>query len=325
MTMNENNHEPGLKYLSGPILVPLDGTEVAKGILPWVSGVAKKANAPLVLLTVVDPQGIEYPSGLSLPSESSHGGDLTIYRDQIEEGARIHALDTLNQTAMSLREEGVSAQPEATLGNPAEQILRVSEEKGCGLIAMSTHGRNLIGRSILGSVTDKVLHASSVPVLAVAPEKAKMYHEEGETLTTVVAPLDGSELAERALPYVEDLARALSLEVLLVRVVTIEHPSYYYTESAIRLPDFTEDMVREADRYLAGVSRTLKDKGLTVRHRVLRGAAAAALLNLAHETPRNLIAMTTHGRSGLTRWMMGSVAEALIRGSGDPVLVVRPQ
>ena len=325
MTMNENSQEAGLRYLSGPILVPLDGTEVSEGILPWVSGIAKKANAPLILLTVVDPHGIEYPSALSLPSQSSHGEDLTLYRDQIEENSRSHALDALNAMATRLRDSGVSAEAEATLGNPAEQILRVSEEKGCGLIAMSTHGRNLVGRSIMGSVTDKVLHASSVPVLAVAPERAKMYHEEGATLTTIVAPLDGSELAERALPYVEDLACALPLEVLLVRVVRIEHPSYYYTESAIRLPDFTEDIVREAERYLAGVSRTLRDKGLTVRHLVLRGAPAPALLNLAHETPRNLIAMTTHGRSGLSRWMMGSVAEALIRGSGDPVLVVRPR
>ena len=325
MTTNENNHESGLGYLSGPILVPLDGTDVAEGILPWVSGIAKKANAPLILLTVVDPDGIEYPSGLSLPSESSRGGNLTIYRDQIEESARVHALESLNATVIRLRDDGVSAEAEATLGNPAERILRVSEEAGCGLIAMSTHGRNPIGRSILGSVTDKVLHSSSVPVLTVAPERAKMYHEEGETLATVVAPLDGSELAERALPYVEDLARALSLEVLLVRVVRIEHPSYYYTEYATRLPDFTEDMAAEAERYLKGVSRTLRDKGLTVQHRVLRGAAAPSLLNLAHKTPRNLIAMTTHGRSGLTRWMMGSVAEALIRGSGDPVLVVRSQ
>ena len=325
MTMNENSQGTRLKCLSGPILVPLDGTDVAEGILPWVSRIAKKANIPLVLLTVVDPNSIEYPSGAPLSSQSSTREDWTIFRDQIEESSRIHTLDTLNAMAARLRDNGVSAEAKATLGNPAEQILRASEEEGCGLIAMSTHGRNLIGRSILGSVTDKVLHSSSVPVLTVTPDRAKAYQEKGATLATIVAPLDGSELAERVLPYVEEMAGSLSLEVLLVRVVRMEYPSYLYTETAIQFPDFTEDIVREAGRYLEGVSKNLRAKGLTVENRVLRGAPAPALLNLARETTGNLIAMTTHGRSGLDRWMMGSVTEALIRGSGDPVLVVRPQ
>ena len=64
---------------------------------------------------------------------------------------------------------------------------------------------------------------------------------------------------------------------------------------------------------------------MTVQPRVIRGSPAHALVSLAQETPHDLVAMTTHGRSGLSRWMMGSVAEAMIRASGDPVLVVRPQ
>ena len=324
MARSEIDQGAGLKYLSGPILVPLDRSEVTEGIVPWVSQIARKANAPLVLLTVVDPDGIDYPSGAQVSPQSSTREDRAIFRHQIEENARVHALDALKAMATRLKDDGVSAEVKSTVGNPAEQILRVSEDEGCGLIAMSTHGRNFIGRSILGSVTDKVLHSSRAPFLTVTPDRAKAYQGEGEALTTIVTPLDGSELAERVLPYVEEMASILSLEVLLVRVVRIEYPSYYYTEVAARLPDFSEDMVREAERYLKGVSNTLQDKGLTVETRVLRGAAAPALLNLAQETPRNLIAMTTHGRSGLNRWMMGSVAEALIRGSGDPVLVVRP-
>jgi nucleotide-binding universal stress UspA family protein len=224
-----------------------------------------------------------------------------------------------------LRIRGVSAEGRAILGNPAEEIVRVSEDEGCGLIAMSTHGRNLIGRSILGSVTDRVLHSASVPVLTITPDRARMYQEEGTTLNTVVVPLDGSELAELALPYAEELATALSLEVLLVRVVRTDHLAFSYEEFAGRIPDFTSDLEREAARYLEAVSEGLRNRGLAVGHRVLGGAPAPSLLDLARETPRNLIAMTTHGRSGLTRWVMGSVAEAMIRGSGDPVLVVRPR
>ena len=320
MDPNQTGQRAGIGCLSGPILVPMDETELSQGILPWVARIAGQADARLILLTAVDPGGIEYP-----PAGPSTQPDWGTFRNQVEENSRTHAQDALQAVVEWLRIRGVSAEGRATLGNPAEEIVRVSEDAGCGLIAMSTHGRNLIGRSIMGSVTDRVLHSAKVPVLTITPDRAKMYQEEGTTLNTVVVPLDGSELAELSLPYAEELATVLSLEVLLVRVARTDHPAFSYSEFAGRMPDFASALVGEAARYLEAVSVGLRNRGLNVRRQVLRGAPAPALLDLARETPRNLIAMTTHGRSGLTRWMMGSVAEALVRGSGDPVLVIRPR
>ncbi len=175
----------------------------------------------------------------------------------------------------------------------------------------------------MGSVTDRVIHASSVPVLAIAPEKAKAYQGRGAVpLKTIMLPLDGSQLAEQAVPYVEALARSLSLEILLVRVVDLEGPVFAYPSNE-QLARFRDDRNGEAAKYLEGVSRDLKGRGLRVRTTVLLGSPAQTLLDLTHRTPNDLIAMTTHGRSGLSRWLAGSVAEALIRASGDPVLVVR--
>ena len=211
-------------------------------------------------------------------------------------------------------------------GNSAAEILRVAEEEGCGLIAMSTHGRTPIARSILGSVTDKVIHSSTLPVLAVSPGKARRYQEKegGASLTSMKVPLDGSEFAEHALPYAEELGRSLSLELLLVRVVDLEYPAYAYGGSSI-VRRIAERLVEEATTYLDGVAQSLTNKGIAVRSRVIPGSPARALVSLAHETPHDLVVMTTHGRSGMSRWLMGSVAEAMIRASGDPVLVVRPQ
>lgn len=327
MAKNEKNNKAGVAVLSRPILVTLDGTKVAEGILPYISQIAKKANIPLVLFTVVDPAAVDYSAASSAsPFADPATQARVIYRDQIEESSRVHALDSLHGMASRLRKEGIEAKARVDLGNPATEILRVADEEECGLIAMSTHGRNAIGRSIFGSVTNKVLHASHTPVLTITPERAKKYQEaEGTVLKTIVVPLDGSARAERVLPYVEELAGILSLEVLLVRAVQIEYPPYTHAGFGAMLPDFTEGVAHEATEYLERVSLHLGNKGLTVRHELLRGAAASALVHLAHETPRNLIAMTTHGRSGLSRWMMGSVAEALVRGSGDPVLVIRSQ
>jgi nucleotide-binding universal stress UspA family protein len=112
------------------------------------------------------------------------------------------------------------------------------------------------------------------------------------------------------------------MEVLLARVVRTEYPTYTETDLGFRVPEFMEEVNREATEYLEQVAQQLRDKRLTVRSQVLTGSAARALLNLAHETPQNLIAMTTHGRTGLSRWMMGSVAATLVRCSGAPVLAL---
>lgn len=321
MSTNEGNGEGQTKVLGRPILVPLDGSDVAAGILPYASQVAKSCSVPLVLLTVVDPDAMGRPTSVyTLQSLARDKGPN--YWEEIERSLQVRALESLKGVASRLREEGAAVEVQAALGRPAEQILQVSEEEGCGLIAMSTHGRNPISRSILGSVTDKVIHTSKVPVLTVTPERGKSYQEGGTSFTTVVVPLDGSELAEGALPYVEELARALSLDILLARAVRTELPTYTEAEFSVWDPDLTEGMTQEASTYLAGVAESLTDKGFTVRSEVVRGAPAQALLTLAQETEQNLIAMTTRGRSGLSRWLMGSVAEALVRSSGDPVLVI---
>ena len=333
---------PGV--LTRPILVPIDATDVAEGILPYVSQLAKGADVPLLLHGVVDPDTIYYPAPKEFPDPSqrlrpgvywpiiTETGPAppsarvgAVHKDQVEATALDRAEGMLMDIAGRLRGEGVKTEVKATLGHPATEILRVAEQEKCGLIAMSTHGRSPIGRAILGSVTDRVIHSSTLPVLAVTPEKAKVYQErEGVALTTVMVPLDGSEFAELPLPYVEQLARSLPLEVLLVSVVAHENP-LYVDDGRTGLKEVAGHLEEEATAYLDGVAQRLRSKGMTVQPRVIRGSPAHALVSLAQETPHDLVAMTTHGRSGLSRWMMGSVAEAMIRASGDPVLVVRPQ
>ncbi len=281
------------------ILVPLDGTDEAKEILPYVTQLAKCLEVPLALHTVVDLHRFELPSSLSLA--------------QIEANLLVHANDHLASVARSVQEEGVLVSTSTSLGNSAEEILRIAKEEGYGLIAMATHARNLVARALLGSVTDKVVHSSEVPVLVITPEKARQHHgSDGATLSSVVVPLDGSELAERSLPHVEYLAQTLSLDVVLVRAVSGTYPAAFPVE----------ELERQASEYLDRVARRLRDRGVNVKTQVLYGAAAPAVGQFAQDNPQSIIVITTHGRSGITRWLMGSVAEALIRSSGDPVMVV---
>ena len=241
----------------------------------------------MVLHTVIDLQSMRI-------SETS-----AIYLEQIEGRLRARALSTLKEIADQLREESIQVRTEVTLGSPAEEVLRFAGEAGCDLIAMSTHGRNAIGRSILGSVTDKIVHSADVPVLTISPETARKYHElEGMTLNRVILPMDGSQLAEQAIPYALSLAQAMSLEVELVQVVPTGLPAYAYPGVDMNLPDFSDDLVRQATENLDSVAQSLESKGLTVRTHILRGSAASALVEFAQQIPQGIITMTSRGRSG---------------------------
>jgi nucleotide-binding universal stress UspA family protein len=232
----------------------------------------------------------------------------------------------LQEVVKRLAEDGVKAEAVVSFGPVAEEIVREAERRGCDLIAMSTHGRTPLGRGILGSVTDKVIHSSHLPTLAITPERAKAHWQDGVIMSRIMVPLDGSALAETALPYVEELAQRLSLEIILARAISI---GGFYSAHLDGYPyaDYTAletESESDAVGYLEGVAGRLRAKGLEVSWKVLKGSPARSLVELAHEIPQDIIVLTTHGRSGLSRWIVGSVAEAVVRASGDPVVVIPP-
>jgi nucleotide-binding universal stress UspA family protein len=319
------------------ILVPLDGSEEAEGILPFVTAIVKGTEATVTLLTVIDTDSVEVARPRAEAQSSMAPGSLFVtstrpqpivdtYRTQSEEAVEEEEKTALRALARGLADQGVEARVEASSGPVAEEILRVAQKEGSDLIAMSTHGRGALGRAILGSVTDKVIHSSKVPTLTITPERAKAYWGDGVVLSKILVPLDGSGLAETALPYVEGLARALSLDVILARVVKLG--GLYAPYSGLPYVDpgpVESEIEEEAAEYLKEVASMLEANGLSASYKLLRGATAKAITELAKETPQDIIALTTHGRSGLTRWVLGSVAEALVRASGDPVLVIPPE
>jgi nucleotide-binding universal stress UspA family protein len=324
------------------ILVPLDGSEVAEGILPYVSQFARGMGASLVLHTVIDPESIVAPEGNTLREErmvAAHMVDNpTMYergiptvteatrRSQIEIDVLEGIKADLDIVAMGIAADGIEVSVMVTLGSPVEEIIRIAEEKECDLIAMATRGRNAIERGILGSVTDKIIHSSRLPTLTITPEKAEKYRKGEVAISRIVVPLDGSELAETALPIVVEIARAMELDVVLARAVRGEefYLSYAYGYGPAGFPDLNKELHREAKEYLEEIAVDVRSRGANVSTRLLDDPAAGAIIDHARKSPTDLIALTTHGRTGLSRWILGSVAEALVRASGDPVLVIPP-
>ena len=302
------------------ILVPLDGSPVAEQVLPYVAHLAKEHQALVHLLRVLD----------SMPSDMATARRTTL--KDIARGMKVHVQEYLEgiRTSQDLAETKVSCSIKE--GGPAQQIVEEAEKEPDKLIAMSTHGRSGIGRWVLGSIADKVLHATTNPLLLVRATEERSSPDHTK-INSIIVPLDGSELSEQVLPYVVAMAQPNRLKVVLVRVAPSTEEYYSYmsvqhldaSSSIYHGPYeefFKEENARMAE-YLHGVKARLMKEGLSVEEKLLRGNAATAIVEFAQLQPGALIAMTTHGRSRVGRWVMGSVADKVVRLSGEPVLVVR--
>ncbi|MFN8535400.1 MAG: universal stress protein [Dehalococcoidia bacterium] len=141
----------------------------------------------------------------------------------------------------------------------------------------------------------------------------------------IIIAVDGSELAEEAIPHGAAMARDFNAEILIVRAV--EMPHEYYDVAPYMSPRVSEEMidetVRQAEEYVAATAENLRERGLTVHGRIRLGDPATTILEAADEHRGGVIVIATHGRSGLTRWAMGSVADRVVRHAPIPVLLIR--
>ncbi len=284
------------------IIVPLDGSKLAEQILPFTRLLAQGLDIPVELLRVNDP------------------ANITPYAPPLQGGDYLKEISELHFHG----ERPVTCTVE--LGSPAEKIITQAAADPGALIAMATHGLSGMRRWLLGSVASKVVQAAANPVLLMRPT-ADGNPPAKVGLSTVFVPLDGSALAEKILPHVIDLAKKMSLEVNLLRTYSLPTQSYLVgnTVPTDTISQQKEVSRREAENYLEAKTQELRAQGLDrVISTAIEGNAADEIIDVAAKTPNSVIAMSTHGRSGLGRWVLGSVAEKVIQFSGDPVLVIRP-
>ena len=293
------------------ILIPLDGSRLAESILPHARTLAKAFRVPVELLHAIDPEVITV-----FVNPAKGRSAYTVEADMKQK-----ALEYLEPIAGSLPgPEAVSCSAE--IGKAAEVIVKKASVHPATLIAMATHGRSGIPRWLLGSVANKVLLTAANPLLLVRPTE-RLESTGVASLKTIVVPLDGSGLAEKVLPHAEALAKIMNLEIILLRAYALPPVAEGY------MPDLDVLMteVRESARqYLDRVLERLQSEGISrVSTLLVEGDAARNIIDVAKRTPENLVALCTHGRSGFSRLVLGSVADRVVRESGDPVLVIRPQ
>lgn len=289
------------------MLVPLDGSETAEKVLPYARTLAGSLKIPVELLGVIEIS--RYVSA-----------EKTRYLDTLIDAAIRRNQEYLQRIAKTF--PGSSVEYTVEGGVPEEVIITRAADKGT-LITMATHGRSGVNRWLLGSITEKILHGSNNPLLVVrANEEAKT--EGKATPDSVMVPLDGSEQAETALPIAVELAKAMNLKVVLLRAYGVKHIQYSYPNYLPEVKELEAKSQKEAISYLDSKVGQLKSEGLVdVFPLASEGEAAETIIELARGAPNSLIAMCTHGRSGVKRWALGSITEKVVRHSGNPVLVVR--
>jgi len=293
------------------ILIPLDGSKTAEKVLPYARFVAGALKLPIELLAVVDI--VEMATHIS--ADQARYLD-TMIADSVRSGEQY-----LREIARTFP-NGTKCTVEK--GQPEQVIIETAAADKGTLITMATHGRSGMNRWLLGSVTEKVLRGGTNAMLLVrATEEAK---EVGANLKSIVVPLDGSELAEGVLPAVAELAKTLKLTVVLFRAYNIPYSAYAGGEGyyAVNYNELLAAMRDEAVDYLEKKAEAVKKMGIAEVSCVAKeGFAADEIISLARQSPDKLIAMCTHGRSGVKRWMIGSVTETVVRHSAGPILVVR--
>lgn len=321
------------------ILVPLDGSARAEQAVAVAARLARVANGAVVLIEVANLH-LEYGPQIDAP------GLAPIAVDRDYEDA-VNYLKTITQRPELA---GIATETEMLSGPIAETILSAAQRHGADVIVMSSHGRTGFKRWALGSVAEQVTQHAKVPVLVLRDAEPALMRPTGEAgrRFTALVPLDGSPLAEAALQPAVELVAALAAPeqgaLHLVQVVDIPMPTDdtgLVVDEEEQAMDQREGAHEDARAYLASVTQRLQQK-LTPRHRVAITSSVAYDVNVAeaiidtaegrgdiqrptHEAPCDVIVMATHGRGGLDRWAMGSVTDEVLRGTGLPLLVVRPQ
>lgn len=304
------------------IIVPLDGSALAEHAVPYAVALHRLTGARIVLLRVLEQMHPFYD-----PRRRE-----VVWLDPERPRLDLMSEEILKPTVDRLAGQGITARPVVRLGDPRKEIVAEAAAQGQPLLVLASHGRGGLGRAWLGSVATRVVQTAPCPTLVIRPRE-----EGAETLpevrfSRIAVPLDGSALAEQALPVAVALARAAGAALLLVRVAeTYREELPPEPERSLIGPSLAgvlrqfEAMEDEAREYLRAVAGRLAAEPVSVEWEVRSGDPARALLAFLNETHPDLIVMTTHGRGGLARWFYGSVADRLLTSSQVPLLLIRAQ
>jgi nucleotide-binding universal stress UspA family protein len=291
------------------ILVPLDGSELSELSLRYMEELAANFNSEVKLVYVCETAELEY----------RHMHEL--YIQKIAERVR------RNIKTYNTGETEIKAKINTVVldGEPADEIVEYSEKNEISIIIMVSHGRSGLVPWSIGSTADRIIHRTDKPVLMIRANTTDTEADKGKLFSKILVPLDGSKEGEAALFYVKEITCRIKAEVTLLQIVT--PGKHVHTLGGLDYVNFPEPeiehLIAEARQYLVETSKYLIDTKAVFNYEVITGDAAQGIIKYADETNTRLVAISTHGRSGIKRWISGSVTYKVLQAGNTPILIVR--
>ena len=280
------------------ILVPLDGSKLAEQVFPYVIELASAFNSEVISVGVCEPE------------ESEYGHICRIY---------------VNSQSDILRDKiGAEKVKSLTLsGKPAEEIIDYAHRSDVNLIVMASHGRSGIKPWSLGSTVDKVLHKVNVPLLIIKATDKPIKSAKSSLLHRILAPMDGTEICETVLPYLRECSKNLKSEVTLLQVLA--EGKHVHTVGGIDFVYFKDHDISsertKTEDYLKKILDTL-DGPAAKKFKIRTGDPAEEIVKCAKETKSQVIALSTHGHTGIERWAYGSVTHKVLQTIKQSILLI---
>ncbi len=275
------------------IMLPLDGSNGAEITLPYAVDIANAFGSEIILVTVSETGS----------SDKSHLFESYLKRISGE-----------------LERSGIKVCIFAIEGKPAEEILKFSTREQSDLIIIAAHGASGGNPQMPGSIAGKILSGSGKPVLLVRTLRGP---EAGRLIKRILLPLDGSSMSERSLKIIEPMAVGLGSEIVLFQAI---EPVRYVPGFETMVPNVvlpSDDEIKlSAGKYLSEVASTLKQRGAKISSAVVADAPAEAIIDYSDSGNIDMVAMTTHGFSGIKRWVFGSTTQKVLQAGSKPILVI---
>jgi len=294
--------QPGLERIQ----IATDFSDNAEAAVAWAAEIARPHGARLRLVhTLTLPTATpDY-----LPAQTDFGEEL-----------RHAALSRLEESADELRDQGLEVEVDLRVGIPSQAILAAAKEHPPDLLVLGTRGLTGLAHLLLGSTAERVVQRAECPVLTIHPGDADRHRQ----IRTVIVPTDFSEDASQAIECALRLLSRLDHEVELVLLnayhLPIEYTAYGPIPTSV---NYLKDVASEAQDRLREIAEGFQREGLKVETVCREGFAPDVILEEAESREADLIAMGTHGRSGLSHLLLGSTAERVVQKAPCPVMTIR--
>jgi nucleotide-binding universal stress UspA family protein len=296
------------------ILVPLDGSSLAEEAIPYALAIGGPAAALTLFHVAPRPEAIYGLFGKRLLSV-----------DQVDQASTTGAKAALAEVRAKRIPLDRDVSLEVSAGDYAHEILQAAVRLSVDLIVMASHGRGGLDRWIIGSVADRVARTTTVPLMIVHPAGDDDTGARYSGIERLVVPLDGSDLAAQALPFAARVASTLKIPIRLINVSDYPHDlsmalAYGSAFSEQVYAELLEEGRAQAESILVEASAQLQGLGVGVDYQIVDGPIAKGIIASTEST--DLLVMTSHGRGGLRRLLLGSVANQVINEGNVPVVLV---